>query len=301
MTLAEIEAFLAVYRYENITKAAESQYISQSSLSLRLKTLERELGKELFVRGKGRRSLEPTQWGRRFYPLALEYIDLLDKMNSLGREQSAVLHVSVINSLAECFFSPVFQSFLSQYELCSLDVQDMDFAKATPALLSGEVDLSFTADACIHGRLACTPLFREKMTVISSLIADLDEKINLSDLDPAKEIYVSWCSAVDSWHAETFGKNTRAKVSISVIQQLKYFFEGRDCWAIVPYSVATSLQKSGTVKLHTADFLLPSRVIHYSRRLSDDNNIYANALINKVREHISNTRPEGIKLTEEEK
>ena len=299
MTLAEIEAFLAVYRLENITKAAESQYISQSSLSLRLKTLERELGCELFVRGKGRRSLEPTQWGRRFYPLALEYIDLLDKMNSLGREESAVLHVSVINSLAECFFSPVFQSFLSDNEHCALDVQDMDFAKATPALLSGEADLSFTADACIHGRLVCTPLFREKMTVISSLRADIGHSPTLRELDPAKEIYVSWCSAVDSWHAETFGKTTRAKVSISVIQQLKYFFEGRDCWAIVPCSVADSLQKSGTVKLHEPEFVLPSRVIHYSRRLSDENNIYSAALVNAVREHIKTTRPDGIKLMDE--
>lgn len=299
MTLAEIEAFLAVYRLENITKAAESQYISQSSLSLRLKTLERELGCELFVRGKGRRSLEPTQLGRRFYPLALEYIDLLDKMNTLSREESAVLHVSVINSLAECFFSPVFQAFLGQYEHCSLDVQDMDFAKATPALLSGEVDLSFTADACIHGRLMCTPLFREKMTVISSLRADIGETPTLSDLDPAKEIHVSWCSAVDSWHAETFGKNPRAKVSISVIQQLKYFFEGRDCWAIVPYSVADSLEKSGTVKIHKPEFVLPGRVIHYSRRLSDVHNVYSDALIAAVREHIKTTRPKGIKLMEE--
>jgi len=300
MTLAEIEAFLAVYRLENITKAAESQFISQSSLSLRLQTLERELGKELFVRGKGRRSLEPTQWGRRFYPLALEYIALLDKMNSLGRLETAVLHVSVINSLAECFFSPVFQAFLSDNEDCALDVQDMDFAKATPALLSGVADLSFTADACIHSRLICAPLFREKMTVISSARADIDPRPAISRLDPAKEIYVSWCSAIDSWHAETFGKNTRAKVSISVIQPLKYFFEGRDCWAIVPCSVADSLHKSGGIKLHDPEFVLPSRVIHYSRRLSDEHNIYADALIKAVKTHILTTRPLGIRLVEEE-
>lgn len=299
MTLAEIEAFLAVYRTCNITKAAESQFISQSSFSLRLKALERELGKELFVRGQGRRSLEPTQWGRQFYPLALEYISLMEKMRSLGEEEGAALRVSVINSLAECFFSPIFSAFLTRFDRCSLNVQDMDFTKATSALLSGDTDLAFTADACIHGSLLCKPVYTEQMVVISSRQSALPERVALDDLDPQKEIYVSWCSAVDGWHADIFGKNTKAKVSIAVIQQLKYFFESRDCWAIVPWSVAENMEKTCTVKIHEAAFALPIRTVHCSRRKPGEQSRYGDQLIKTVREHILTTCPKGIMLSEE--
>lgn len=57
MTSLEIEAFLTVHRTGSVTKAAELLYISQSSLSTRLRTLERELGCALFARGKGARAM----------------------------------------------------------------------------------------------------------------------------------------------------------------------------------------------------------------------------------------------------
>ena len=44
MTHAGIECFLAVCRYKTGSRAAHSLFITQSSLSTRLKTLEQELG-----------------------------------------------------------------------------------------------------------------------------------------------------------------------------------------------------------------------------------------------------------------
>lgn len=43
--------FLAVARELNITKAAESLFLSQSTLSKQMQELERQLGKQLFLRG----------------------------------------------------------------------------------------------------------------------------------------------------------------------------------------------------------------------------------------------------------
>ena len=43
MTNMGIEAFLAICRHKNISKAADELYITQASLSARLKALEEEL------------------------------------------------------------------------------------------------------------------------------------------------------------------------------------------------------------------------------------------------------------------
>lgn len=52
MEIRLLEYFTAVAREENITHAANSLHIAQPTLSLQLKTLEKELGKPLFIRGK---------------------------------------------------------------------------------------------------------------------------------------------------------------------------------------------------------------------------------------------------------
>ena len=44
--------FLAVAREQNITKAAQELFISQSTLSRQMMDLEKQLGKQLFIRGK---------------------------------------------------------------------------------------------------------------------------------------------------------------------------------------------------------------------------------------------------------
>lgn len=44
--------FLAVAREQNITKAAQTLFISQSTLSKQMMDLEKQLGTQLFIRGK---------------------------------------------------------------------------------------------------------------------------------------------------------------------------------------------------------------------------------------------------------
>ena len=55
MTHVELDAFLAVCRHKNITKAAQELFITQSALSTRLKQLEEEIGCNLLIRQKGKR------------------------------------------------------------------------------------------------------------------------------------------------------------------------------------------------------------------------------------------------------
>ncbi len=52
MELRVLKYFLTVAEKESITKAAESLYITQPTLSRQLMDLEEEVGKKLFIRGK---------------------------------------------------------------------------------------------------------------------------------------------------------------------------------------------------------------------------------------------------------
>ena len=77
MELRELRYFLAVAREKNITKAADTLYISQPSLSKQMQNLEKEIGSPLFVRGS--RSVALTETGMLLKKRAEELLELYEK------------------------------------------------------------------------------------------------------------------------------------------------------------------------------------------------------------------------------
>lgn len=68
MTILQIKYFMAILEYNNFSNAAEEMYISQSSLSKQIKSLENELGVSLFIRTGNKINLSPG--GKLFYKYA---------------------------------------------------------------------------------------------------------------------------------------------------------------------------------------------------------------------------------------
>ena len=77
MELRTLQYFLAVTKEENITRAAESLHISQPYLSKQLMDLEKELGKQLLIRGK--RKVTLTEDGILLRKRAEEILSLVEK------------------------------------------------------------------------------------------------------------------------------------------------------------------------------------------------------------------------------
>lgn len=73
MELKQIETFLQVVADGNMSKAADALYITQSTVSYRLRTLEEELGTVLIKRKKGTQNITLTPSGEKFVPLAREW------------------------------------------------------------------------------------------------------------------------------------------------------------------------------------------------------------------------------------
>lgn len=68
--------FLAIAREQNITKAAESLYVTQSTLSKQMMDLEKQIGKQLFIRGN--RKLILTEEGKFLRDRAKEILKLME-------------------------------------------------------------------------------------------------------------------------------------------------------------------------------------------------------------------------------
>jgi len=83
MELRVLRYFLAVAREQSVVRAAESLHLSQPTLSTQIRNMERELGKQLFIRGtKGSRKVILTDEGTLLKQRAEEILDLVKKTES---------------------------------------------------------------------------------------------------------------------------------------------------------------------------------------------------------------------------
>ena len=76
MDLTDLEMFLTIVNTKSISKTADALFLSQPTISHRLKMLEKELDFPLIVRSKGLKQIELTTEGADFIPIAQRMVSL---------------------------------------------------------------------------------------------------------------------------------------------------------------------------------------------------------------------------------
>ena len=260
MTHAGIECFLAVCRYKTGSRAAESLYITQSSLSTRLKALEKELGGPLFYRRQGCREMTLTAAGREFYDLAVQYESLLDRMQKICHNHNQILRVSSFNSIGTYLLTAVYERFMQTNPQIRLEIQDMELDAATHSIQEDKTDLAFTCGRVKDSHFAQIPVFSEPMVLITSVASEYPEPVALSQLSLSDEVYIEWSNAFAPWHQQTF-IGEKPQIRISIMAHLQKFIEQKQRWAIVPVSVAEGLEQQGIARRLQTVFALPCREV----------------------------------------
>ena len=254
MTQTGIACFLAICRYKTITRAAEMLYITQSSLSMRLKNLETELGGALFFRKKGSREMILTAAGKEFYALAVQYTALEEEMKKVCKKQPTNFRIAFFNSLGTYLLPEVFELQIR------LELQDMELDAAEKSIQNGTTDLCFTAGKTTDEHLLQKPVFREPMVLLCGKTMNLKEPVSPDRLPANREICVDWCSSFSHWHKEVFPK-ANPQITLSLMSHLQQFLRSGTSWAFVPVSVAEELLKTDNLEILQTTFDLPYREI----------------------------------------
>ncbi len=113
MKLEQIHQAIEVYNTGSINRAAQSLYLAQSSLSSSIKSLERELGQDIFVRSQSGITL--TSFGVEFIAHGreiLKHMSAIEQYVAKDREQSFSFNVAVYFLF---FASRAFTSLCNQY------------------------------------------------------------------------------------------------------------------------------------------------------------------------------------------
>ena len=185
MTNLDIETFWAVVHHGTMTAAAESLYITQPTLSMRIRALEERVGTPLFVRGKGQRHITLTEAGQKFLTLAQRWQQLLAETDSLAElGQREYLRIAATYTTNQYILPPVYKRFLAQGLPVSLWIHTLRDVDSAQLLLQHELDFAFIdSNTVFDDRLTVRPAFREPFLLLSPPDSHYPEEV-----DPAAAV-----------------------------------------------------------------------------------------------------------------
>jgi DNA-binding transcriptional LysR family regulator len=263
MTDLEIEVFLAICKYRNMSKAAEKLFMSQSSLSERLKSLETKLGFMLLQRNRGNRAITLTQEGRVFYEFALQRQEITRKMYAVGESSQTIrLRIGSLSSIGNFLLPLVYQRFSQKYPKSEFKFYHMNGVTAYMKLSDQEVDLAFSTNGERTNEFTAIPLVSEPMEFICTVDSDYPDVVEHSMLSTKDEIYSRWSYDFERWHHSFFGSDPAPMLRTQYLDRFWPCVEDRpNTWAIVPRSLAVGLCDATKVRQCQMAFSVPPRMI----------------------------------------
>ena len=161
-----IESFLQVCTYHSFVAAAQAQFITQSTLSARIHSLEEELGVTLFYRGKKGASL--TADGKRFLPYAQHLLDTYQRILKEFNQDSFELSIGCLKTLSESYLIEVLEKFYHRYPNATVHTTLSSSKALGEAVLSGQCSFAFVHQIDFPPELQVIPVFEEPIYLVVS-------------------------------------------------------------------------------------------------------------------------------------
>ncbi|MDD7770013.1 LysR family transcriptional regulator [Suipraeoptans intestinalis] len=267
MNLAEIETFLMIVETKNITKTAETLFVSQPTVSHRLKLLEEELGVSLLIRKKGYKQVELTTYGEEFVPIAERWLYLWQETQSLKEKQEKYyLTVGCTDTLNSAMMYDLYREMLDEADrMTNLRIKTHYSSEIYHYLEKHEIDIGFVHHYLHYKNILAEPLLSEEMYIIQSEQPEIEkEEIHTDELNKEREIYLSWETDYQIWHNQWITKGERPRMQVDTFELLFHLLSGKGMWAIAPSTVVERIQKLKQIHVSKiANEIRPPRRVTY--------------------------------------
>jgi LysR family cyn operon transcriptional activator len=164
----QLQYFLAAAKSLNFSKAAESLFVTQPTLSHQLGELEAQIGVQLFERNG--KSVRLTQAGELFSDYAsrsLAEIEAgLSALAELEGLQRGELRIGVNQSFVAQLLPPILGQFLERYPGIMLHVMDLATRDIERQIADGQLDLGLAFVTVATEDIELEPILRESLVLV---------------------------------------------------------------------------------------------------------------------------------------
>ncbi|HKZ51035.1 MAG TPA: LysR family transcriptional regulator [Dehalococcoidia bacterium] len=169
MDVGQIEALVQVAQHQSFSKAAESLYLTQPSVTARIQALEKELAEELFERtGRGVRL---TDAGHAFLPFAERILAVLQEGRESVEEvrslQIGSLRLGVAPTLCTYVLPRTLKAFRNRYPDLEVTIRTGRSEQILALLLNDEVQVGLCR-SLYHPDVETIPLYADEIILVAN-------------------------------------------------------------------------------------------------------------------------------------
>ncbi|HZY65135.1 MAG TPA: LysR family transcriptional regulator [Rubrobacteraceae bacterium] len=167
MLFRQMECFLAVARLGNVSRAAEEMFLTQPTLTARLKGLEEEVGDQLFVRTS--RGMRLTDAGKEFLPHAERVISSFQegkrRVAELKGASGGQLVLGASPGVGTYALPGLLERFTAAYPKVSISVRTGHSEAILEMTLREEVQLGLTR-SMKHPEIESLTLYEDELVLV---------------------------------------------------------------------------------------------------------------------------------------
>lgn len=168
MTLKELNFFYKLCENPQVTQVAQELAISQSAISLAIKSLETKLneqlfdrvGKKLILNERGRYFKEKTY----FHYLALKDTQSIFESNKLAGN----IKVASSKTISNYIMPDIYYNFLSKYNDVKFDISTINTTKIIEEILNSNLDIGLIESNTTNSNLIKEKLCEDELIIVTS-------------------------------------------------------------------------------------------------------------------------------------
>ena len=167
MIFRQLECFLAVARLGNLSRAAEEMFLTQPTLTARLKALEEEVGDQLFVRTS--RGMRLSEAGKEFAPYAERCVGAFEEgkrqLEELRGGSGGRLAIGAAPGVGTYALPGLLERFMVAYPKVSISVRTGHSEDILDMVVREEVQLGLTREMR-HPEVESLPLYEDELVLV---------------------------------------------------------------------------------------------------------------------------------------
>ena len=169
MDFKQIEAYIKVIELASFSKAAETIFLSQPSVSTYINSLEKELTTTLINRST--KEVSPTYAGKLFYEDAKEILALKDnsikRLKSLSKNLSGEINILASTVPSQYILPKMIASFNQIYPSISFNVRQADTLDVSRGIALHQAEIGFSGGTTDNEKCEFNEFMAEKMVFIA--------------------------------------------------------------------------------------------------------------------------------------
>jgi len=168
MNIMQAKTFLELVAVRNFNKAAERLCVTQSCVTLRIKSLEELLGQQLFTRTKN--GVELTVAGRKFQPYAESLVQVWQQAR---KELALPPHIATLFSLGcdaslwHGYINNWLEALRADQPAVALEVEVRHSAHLVERMTQGLLHAAIIYEPHLHHGIVVEPLFEDKLVLVT--------------------------------------------------------------------------------------------------------------------------------------